>query len=85
MDYNGKKGRITMAIKSKRENSKLILEVDNGDLEKLDQCMERWSFKDHQSMLRFAMSILLVTEDQSIWIKSGGKQDAIAPIRDLLK
>ena len=57
-----------MSIKSKTEKKKIILEIDNGDLEKLTQCMANWKFKDHQSFLRFAMSLLIVTEDKSLWI-----------------
>lgn len=73
-----------MAIKSKTEGGKLILEVDNGDLEKLNQCMSSWKFKDHQSMLRFAMSLFLVSEDKNLWIKSEGKIQQIVPAKDYL-
>lgn len=74
-----------MAIRSKQEADKLVLEIDNGDQDKLGQCMEKWSFKDHQSLLRFAMSILLVTEERSLWIKTEGRQQAIAPAKEYLK
>jgi len=73
-----------MSIKSKIDKKKLILEIDNGDLEKLNQCMANWKFKDHQSFLRFAMSQLIVTEDKSLWIKSGGKMQQIAPAAEYL-
>lgn len=74
-----------MAVKSKTEQGKLILEIDNGDLEKLTQSMTKWSFKDHQSLLRFAISVLLVTEDHSLWIRQNGQQQPIAPAKDLTK
>jgi hypothetical protein len=74
-----------MAIRSRQEGSKLLVEIDNGDLEKLGQCMSKWSFKDHQSLLRFAMSILLVTEENSLWIKTEGRQQAITPAKEYLK
>lgn len=73
-----------MAIKSKIEKKKIILEIDNGDVEKLNQCMANWKFKDHQSFLRFAMSQLIVTEDKSLWIKSEGKMQQIAPAKEYL-
>ena len=76
---------MTMAIKSQENNDKLILELDNGDYDKLIECMEKWSFKDHQSMLRFAMSVLLVSEDRSLSIKMDGRQQAIAPAKEYLK
>lgn len=74
-----------MAIKHRKDGENLILEIDNGDLEKLDQCMKMWSFKDYQSMMRFAMSVFLVTEDKSLWIKSDKHQQPIAPAKELLK
>lgn len=74
-----------MAIKSRHDGEKLILEIDNGDLEKLEQCMNIYSFKDHQSFLRFAMSIMIVTEDKSLWIKSDGKAQQIAPAKEYVK
>lgn len=74
-----------MAVKSKDENGKLILEIDNGDLEKLNQVMDKWSFKDHQALLRFSISILILSEDESISIKMNGSQRSITPAADLLK
>lgn len=74
-----------MPIKSKKENSTLTLEIDNGDLEKLEKCMETWQFKDYQSMLRFAISVFLVTEDKCLWMKSDGQPQKIAPAKEFLK
>jgi len=73
-----------MAIKSTVEKKKITLEIDNGDLEKLNQCMANWKFKDYQSFLRFAMSQLILTEDKSLWIKSEGKMQQIAPAKEYL-
>lgn len=74
-----------MAIKSITEPNKITLEIDNGDKEKLTLCMDKWSFKDHQSMLRFAISILLVTEEKNLWIKTDGKVQSITPAKEYLK
>lgn len=74
-----------MAVKSKREGDRLVLELDNGDLAKLDECMAKWPFRDHQSLLRFVISQLLVTEDHALWIKEGGRQQPIAPASELLR
>lgn len=74
-----------MAIKSTTEPNKITLEIDNGDKDKLTQCMDKWLFKDHQSMVRFAISILLVTEDKNLWIKTDGKVQPITPAKEYLK
>lgn len=74
-----------MAVKSKKEGNKLILEIDNGDLVKLDEVMEKWSFKDYQSLLRFSISVLILSENKSISIKLEGRQQDITPASDLLK
>ena len=74
-----------MAIKTKSEGEKLILEVDNGDLEKLNKCLDLWRFKDYQSLLRFSMSVMLLTEKQNIWIQSDNAPQLIAPAKEYLK
>jgi uncharacterized ferredoxin-like protein len=74
-----------MAVKSKEEKDRLILELDNGDMSKFNEVMEKWAFKDHQSFLRFAMSIFLLSEDNVISIKSDGIKQDFAPVHDLLK
>lgn len=74
-----------MAVKDKKESNKLILEIDNGDLSKLDEVMEKWSFKDYQSFMRFVVSILLLNEEKSVGIKLDGLKQDITPSSDLLK
>lgn len=74
-----------MATISKREGDKLTLDIDNGDLKKLDQVMTKWAFKDYQSFLRFAISTLLLSEEKSISIKMDGKTQDIVPASDLIK
>lgn len=74
-----------MGIKDEKEGAMLHLHIDNGDLDKLQQAMEKWSFKDYQSLIRFSVSILLLTENKSISIKMNGTQKDIQPASDLLK
>jgi hypothetical protein len=74
-----------MAVKSKEENGKLVLEIDNGELSKLKDVMKRWSFKDHQALMRFCISLLYLSEEQSVSIKMDGIQQPLAPSSDLLK
>lgn len=74
-----------MAVKSKKEGDKLFLEIDNGELKKLDEVMEKWAFKDYQSLIQFAISILVLNEDRSVSIKRDGILQTFAPATDLLK
>lgn len=74
-----------MAVKSSSSESKLTLDIDNGDLSKLTEVMDKWKFKDHQSMLRFAISIMLLTEDKKLWMQSKGEQTQIVPADDLVR
>lgn len=60
-------------------NSTLKLEIDNGDLTKLNEAITKWKFKDYQSFMRFAVSIMLLNEDPSFSIKLNGIQQDIIP------
>ena len=64
----------------------LELAIDNGDKEKLDQALKKWQFKDYQSLLRFTTSVILVTQDKSLWIveEEGGELKNIAPSDELI-
>ncbi len=76
-----------MAVKGTKNpsNTLLTLEIDNGDLTKLESVMEKWSFKDYQSLFRFAISVLILTDDKSISIKMNGVEKNITPAKDLTK
>jgi hypothetical protein len=74
-----------MSVQSKKENDKLILELDNGDLREFDKVMEKWSFKDHQSLVRFALSLLVLNENKSFPIKVDNQDRDIIPAPHLLK
>ena len=74
-----------MSVQSKRENDKLILELDNGDLREFDKVMEKWSFKDHQSLVRFAISLLVLNENKSFSVKIDNQSQDIIPAAHLIK
>lgn len=72
-----------MAVKeisqNKEINKYLELRFDNGDLTKLDNVIREWNFKDYQSFFRFAISIMLVTEDKFLSILTNGEVTPIKP------
>jgi len=74
-----------MAVKPTKKDNKLILEINNGDLTKMEEVLRRWNFKDEQAFWRFSVSTLLETEDKAIWIKSEGTPVSIAPAKHSLK
>jgi len=74
-----------MAVKEKQEEGKLTLEFDNGDLQKLNEAMSKWNFKDYQSLARFAVSILLINEGKTFAVTEKGKTSELAPAKELIK
>lgn len=74
-----------MAVISKEVGNKLILEIDNGDSEKLSIALEKWNFKDIQSYWRFCLSVLIETENNGLWIESNGIPERIMPAKHSLK
>lgn len=74
-----------MAVKSSEDKDKLILELDNGDRTKFKQIMDKWNFKDEQSLLRFAMSLLILNENDYFGVKIDGRDKDVIPAEDYLK
>ena len=54
-------------------------------LVKLNEVLEKWSFKDYQSLLRFSISLLLLNEEKYITIKLDGEKKDLVPSKDLIK
>lgn len=74
-----------MSVISTRKDGKLILEIDNGDLIKMDDVLKLWNLKDEQAFWRFTVSLLIETEDKTLWIKSNGNPVPIAPAKHSIK
>jgi hypothetical protein len=74
-----------MAVEASRENDTLILKIDSFDLKKMDEAIKLWNFKDEQSFLRFTVSLLIVTENKSLWMQEYGHQLQIIPAKHSLK
>ncbi len=63
----------------------LQLTINNGDLEKITQVVSDWNFRDYQSFIRFAVSIMLVTINKSITIQTETGATPVVPNPNLLK
>ena len=68
-----------MAVIATKEDNKLKLELDKGDLTKFEEVIEKWNFKNEQAFLRFVVSLLLETEDKELWMKENGGRTKVAP------
>jgi hypothetical protein len=75
-----------MAINEKNITSeKGDLAFDNGDFAALNQLVESWGFKDRSSALKFAMAVLLKTDNKSLFVDQNGTHVKITPGDHLLK
>ncbi len=52
-----------MSVKSMEGKDRLTLILDNGDFIEFMKALEKWNFKDHQCLLRFAISLLALNEN----------------------
>jgi hypothetical protein len=76
-EFNGVK---QMSVVTKYENdNKLFLEIDNGDLSNMQEVIKKWNFKDEQALWRFCLSLLLSTQDKTLWIKEEGERIRVTP------
>jgi hypothetical protein len=67
-------------------DNELILAVNNGDLEALQDAVKRFGFRDEESVLRFALAVLSKSATRSLTITGiDGVRTTLNPSQDLLK
>ena len=67
-------------------DNELILAVNNGDLEALQDAVKRFGFRDEESVLRFALAVLSKSATRSLTITGiDGVRATLNPSQDLLK
>lgn len=72
-------------IKTKENNDDLQLIINNGDLRALNQIKSKWGFRDNESILRFAIAALTLTEDGYLYAEQkDGTKRILKPADDLL-
>jgi hypothetical protein len=57
----------------------LQIEISNGDLEALNKVVQKWNFKDQVSALRFALAVLTLTQNGSLY--QTNEAGNVVPIR----
>ena len=74
-----------MAVISNEEENIIKLEINNGDYKEFKNAMKKWSFRDNQSLIRFAISLLVLNENKFFPIKVRDEDRYIVPAADLLE
>lgn len=75
-----------MAIQKKaiEGETKISLEMDNGDLQALKAVITKYNFKDEEAALRFALFVLLNAEKNVVYVDEGEKKVALSPAQKLI-
>ncbi len=74
-----------MSVKCTSSSDKIILELDNGDCREFLNAISKWNFKDEESLIRFALSLLMLTENKYFQIKVDRVEKPIKPAPHLLR
>jgi hypothetical protein len=71
---------------SSNPGNELIVSINNGDIEALRDAMNRFGFKDEESVLRFTLAVLSKSATRSLTITGlDGSRISLNPSTDLLK
>ena len=63
----------------------ITLKFDNGDFAALETIKKKWKFKDEESLLKFALAVLVKAEQNTVSIKNESGQDtSLKPSENLL-
>lgn len=74
-----------MIAKTIDTEQELGLTITNGDLAALKKIRADWKFKKIEDIIRFALAIMVQTEDHSVTIRSEGKDAVLSPAKELLE
>lgn len=74
-----------MAISAEQKEGKLILTLDNGDLERLNAVVSRWNFIDYQGLIRFMCSIMTDTKENKLYMEGSNGPFPVVPAAKLLE
>lgn len=65
--------------------TKLVLDIDNGDLQALNEVIEKIRFIDEQATIRFALFALLKAEKNVLYVDQGDKLVVLTPSSTVIK
>jgi len=74
-----------MAITTTRNNDGINLAINNGDLQAIEEVIEKYHFKDEESLFRFALAALLRSETNGVYIEENNNKIFVQPSEKLLQ
>jgi len=67
------------------KDTELHLILDNGDYEVFQIIKDKWGFKDEESLVRFALAVLIKAETNSVEIENGqGGKTTLRPTAEII-
>lgn len=72
-------------ILSTTTDDSLQLEINNGDLQALKKIKDKWNFNSIESVVRFAIAVLDITEQGTLCEDKNGNKRLLKPTDELIK
>ena len=72
-------------VKTTDTDQELTLKVTNGDIVALKNVKEKWRFKNIEDIIRFALAVMVKSDDQAVTVKQSGESTTLSPSDDLLE
>ena len=62
-----------------------IIKLDKGDLDALKDIMDQYNFVDQQALLRYALAVLLYSDDNKLYVSRDGSMLSLSASDQLIK
>jgi hypothetical protein len=72
-------------VKTTDTDQELLLKVTNGDLAALKELQKKWKFKKIEDIIRFALAVMVKSDDVALTINQDGKSSTLSPANELLE
>ena len=72
-------------VKTTDTDQELILKVSNGDLAALKKIKSSWRFKNLEDIIRFALAVMVKSDDHAVSVKQSGEPTTLSPADELLE
>lgn len=63
----------------------ILLNLNNGDLQAVEEAKTKWNFKKPEDVLRYALAVIAQSDSSTIYIVKNGERISLAPGKDLLE
>ena len=62
-----------------------IIKLDKGDLDALKDIMDQYNFVDQQALLRYALAVLLYSDDNKLYVSRDGSMLSLSASDQLIE